>query len=394
MAIESITVTTVQFKHNTAANLAISNPFLLEAEKCIELDTNREKHGPFGGGYWNDLPYTDEAAIEAAGTVAAALVAPKLNTADLPVSVATLLANPETAASDAVSTLISDALAVYTPSDIVKRQIIGSVLSTPRMTYSGPVAWYQSVSSNPNVGRPVHILDGDELHYYVPTVVPWSPLELPGLAAWYDAQTLGLAADAAVPSWTDLSGLGRHAVQAAGGSQPTYKTAGLGSGKASVLFDGTADFLAATIPSYIGAWTVYLVGQSLPATLSASDYFFDGSNAAATANRLGYYRSGTLIANATRGTGFAGPALDNGIHRHRIVFNGASSSIQLDAGAASTGTTSLGGVDVVKLVLGARSDGLNWLDGHIGEAIFVQGAVSAPDEAKAVAYLQGRWGVA
>jgi hypothetical protein len=67
------TVDLFQFKRGTKAGLAALNPHLQAGEEIKEIDTFRAKLGPQpSGGYWNDLPYTDEAAIEAAGTDAAA----------------------------------------------------------------------------------------------------------------------------------------------------------------------------------------------------------------------------------------------------------------------------------------------------------------------------------
>lgn len=65
------------------------------------------------------------------------------------------------------------------------------------------------------------------------------PSDLSGLAMWFDADSLGLANDAAVTSWADLSGQGRDLTTAAA---PTFKTNQL-NGKPGVLFDGGDDYL-------------------------------------------------------------------------------------------------------------------------------------------------------
>jgi len=59
----------------------------------------------------------------------------------------------------------------------------------------------------------------------------FDPRELPGLEAWYDVSAIsgfGSAAPAeaaSIASWTDLSGKGKHLVQATGGQQPAYRSA-------------------------------------------------------------------------------------------------------------------------------------------------------------------------
>ena len=96
----NITVDSIQFKYRQSDS--VTNPFLKQAEEVKELDTGRSKVGPVGGGYWNDLPYTDEATIEAATDAAAALVAPKLDTADLDAAAAAKVADSASAVSVAL----------------------------------------------------------------------------------------------------------------------------------------------------------------------------------------------------------------------------------------------------------------------------------------------------
>lgn len=77
-------IDTIQFKRGTQAWLAGNNPRLLEGEVIKEIDTGREKLGPIGGGWWNDLPYTDEATIDA---IASPTVTIAYNDAGQPVTV-------------------------------------------------------------------------------------------------------------------------------------------------------------------------------------------------------------------------------------------------------------------------------------------------------------------
>ncbi len=70
---------------------------------------------------------------------------------------------------------------------------------------------------------------------------PWQE----GLFGWYAADTLGLANNDPVSSWTDLSGKGNTLVQASGTKQPLFKT-GLIGGLPGVRFDGSNDDLICT----------------------------------------------------------------------------------------------------------------------------------------------------
>lgn len=82
------------------------------------------------------------------------------------------------------------------------------------------------------------------------------PLTLPGLYAWYDAGWINgfnqapPAADAAISQWNDLSGNGRHAVQATGANQPLYRASSGPNGFPCVNFVDNTDtmqFASATV---------------------------------------------------------------------------------------------------------------------------------------------------
>lgn len=70
----------------------------------------------------------------------------------------------------------------------------------------------------------------------------YDPATIAGLNFWGVAHSLGLADGVAISSWTDLSGLGNHAVQATGANQPLLKTGILGV-MDIVRFDGVNDVL-------------------------------------------------------------------------------------------------------------------------------------------------------
>ncbi len=90
---------------------------------------------------------------------------------------------------------------------------------------------------------------------------PFSPSDIAGLAAWYDASYItGLVDGDPVTTWADRSGLGRDVTQATAGKKPLYKTA-IVNGKPVVRFDGTDDLLARA-PFLTGnTGSVFLVAQ-------------------------------------------------------------------------------------------------------------------------------------
>lgn len=78
------------------------------------------------------------------------------------------IANPETAASGAVSDLIAAALAGFTPEDVPRNFFIGTNLSTARPDYAGPIVWITTAST----GFPSHTLAGDVVQRVSTTPAP------------------------------------------------------------------------------------------------------------------------------------------------------------------------------------------------------------------------------
>ena len=75
-----------------------------------------------------------------------------------------------------------------------------------------------------------------------PPAASFAPDNIASLECWLDASQLGLADNTPVASWTDMSGKGRHFVQATGASQPLVKT-GVANSNPAVRFDGINDYL-------------------------------------------------------------------------------------------------------------------------------------------------------
>ncbi|AEV51867.1 hypothetical protein [Prescottella equi] len=303
-----------------------------------------------------------------------------------PDAIAASIANSESSASNAVQQIVDSSLVAFAPEGVVRRVLIGSNLTAARPDYAGPVNWVQSVSLG---AVPINIRDGDEITYVEAAPVPWSPAMLPNLSAWYDAQTLQGSADSAVGQWDDLSGHGRHMIQATSGSRPLLRASGL-NGHKSVQFDGTDDNMRAAIDSYTGVWTVYVVGQWTAATLSSSQWMLDGLSVDNSGTRLGFYRSSVGFA-ISRGSNLVSPSADNLVHRHKLVYTGTS-TITTDGTQIASGGTGTN-METSSLMVGGRGNLSSWFAGHVGELIYVQGTVSAEDDAKMTTYLRGRWGV-
>ena len=117
----------------------------------------------------------------------------------------------------------------------------------------------------------------------------FNPKDTSGLLLWVYSDTLGLADNDPVSTWTDLSGNGNDAIQA-GSLRPLYKT-NIQNGRAVLRFDGTDDFMDIANTSIIGGntgLTVFVVvKQSTPAAIKAIlckwDYQTQGTFAIQTA---------------------------------------------------------------------------------------------------------------
>lgn len=203
---------------------------------------------------------------------------------------------------------------------------------------------------------------------------------LTGMVAWY-RKGIGITVATGVSQWSDQSGNNRHLTQATGANQPALQ------GDNTILFDGVNDYLKTSSFTLVQPSTVYILGQQVAWTYGR--YWFDGAGL----NGGGILQAGNSGGNvANRLTYFAGSyptgSVDLSLGTYsvvQVVFNGASSLIQLDAAAAVTGTTganSLGGI-----TLGAA--GNNGVNGNIRikEVIVYSVAHDATQRAAVRAYL-------
>lgn len=94
-----------------------------------------------------------------------------------------------------------------------------------------------------------------------PRATGFNPKSISGLAAWYDASVASSITlnGSTVSQWSDLSGNGRHQVQASASLQPNYNTSGL-NGKGTLTTTGTQWMQASAFASSSSA-TIFLVWQ-------------------------------------------------------------------------------------------------------------------------------------
>ena len=171
----------------------------------------------------------------------------------------------------------------------------------------------------------------------------------------------------AVSSWRDGSGNGRNLTQATGGSRPTYRAAGIATGRASVQGDG-GDHLAASFTGSSQPVSIVVIGKSPSSGCCLA--VAGGSNAPFVGvNGTSNWRLFSGGSQPTFGTYTTSPVLVGG------VINGASSKgIENDSVTTglSTGTTASNG-----FALFSRPEGDSWNSGHIGFAGLYNGDITA-----------------
>lgn len=227
---------------------------------------------------------------------------------------------------------------------------------------------------------------------------PFTPADL-GPALWLDASTLGLANNAAVSSWTDLSGNARHATQATGTKQPTFKT-GILNGLPVLGFSG--DCLV-TPSITLGLFTVAVVFRS---SGTAGLVYEHGPNAATTDGAYLYGTTNNTVQVRRGGTSASGNhpsanwATDStwrvAVHRfngtrygHLLRLNGAE--VNLTTGGADS-STSLTTAQVLNIGSRANATALP-LTGDIAEIVVIPSAIGVEDQFRLENYLAGKWGL-
>ena len=223
----------------------------------------------------------------------------------------------------------------------------------------------------------------------------FNPRKIPGLKLWLDANKItGLSDGDPVATWSDLSGNGNDALQAAGDAKPIYKT-GIQNGRSVVRFDGSSDFMqTAAFASDLAQPNTIFVVVEVRDPEGNTFYILDGID---SAKRHAWF---SIAARTPDGGGFyAGSVWNpdttepkNEWHSQGVLFNGVSSEWWIDG--ASQGTGDVGAQGLSGLTLGRNKDpSFIYLDGDIGEILVYDGALSSADRGSLDSYLSGNWGI-
>lgn len=241
-------------------------------------------------------------------------------------------------------------------------------------------------------------------------VLPFSPLDIAGLVAWWDAsdaRTITDAGSGAVSQWNDKSGNGRNLTQSTSGKRPTTGTRTKNS--LNVLdFDGSDDQLVYNTPFFYAlgsmtAFVLFLVDADPTQTLSTliSEHANGANGNEFTcrykASNLNVALNESLSLRYER-DGAAGDPTDGSYHIVTWTDTGTTVTDQVDdqsadtttytrTGGFSPATFSVGGAD---LLAGNSPRAHN---GTIAEILIYDDVLSATNIATVKRYLRGRWGL-
>lgn len=169
------------------------------------------------------------------------------------------------------------------------------------------------------------------------------PTQFTGVDVWLPPGSVLLNAGD-VETWIDRSGLAHNVTQATGTKRPDYNATGSPKGSQVVIGDAVDDFLRGTwtAPQPLDFWIVAKFGSaSVGATLC------DGSSG--NTHRLFLASTTSVTATADGVSNLSRTTTDVTVNYHcyHVVFNGASSSFQIDDETAIAGTfagTAAGGL--------------------------------------------------
>lgn len=215
---------------------------------------------------------------------------------------------------------------------------------------------------------------------------------VPGYIGWWDAADVSslTVGGGTVSQWNDKSGNGYHLTQATGGFQPAYSRTI--NGITVLEFDGSDDLMLGNCPRSDISSTTFVVAllDNFSAHRTLVTSHDDGGlqfRVAQTSGQLASIKEGIGTigqqgnATATAGVAFAGAAI---VTASDVTHNlNGTSETDAHAQTLTGGRT---------MRIGSRSNGVEDMDGLIGEIIIYDTALGSTDVNNVMAYLKAKWG--
>lgn len=213
--------------------------------------------------------------------------------------------------------------------------------------------------------------------------IPFSPADIAGLQLWLKADSLSLANNDPVASWTDASGNSNHATQGTSGAQPTFKTNIL-NGLPVVRFDGVNDMLNLTTHLTSHAMTIIAVANKTGTGTQAIIVTDSNEIYAEVSTNWGSYLGDFLDGGSTLSSSFSVlSVVTRNYNDVDLVKNGSLvTRVNGNTWYTRSGTA-----------IGADPSGVQFLGGDIAELLVYGSALSSTDRGNVEAYLQGKYGL-
>jgi hypothetical protein len=271
----------------------------------------------------------------------------------------------------------------FTENDI----FINTIKTYPKVRIfvnSGSVYYNDSNQNGPKLNEFLTAISDDSAFVATPS---FTPADLTNLRAWYKSDA-GITIATGVSQWNDQSGNGNHLVQANPARQPVV-TAGAINGLPVITFDGVDDFLNDAF-TLVQPTTVFAVFRQR--TWTINDYIYDGFASTGMGLSQRVATPGlSLIAGAAAANN-TNAALSTYVLT-TAIYSGASSVLQVNNTAETTGNPGIGSGDGVTLAASGGSSTLFTSDCEIAEVIVMGAAATASERASVRAYSQARYGV-
>lgn len=246
-----------------------------------------------------------------------------------------------------------------------------------------------------------------------PFIGGFSPPDITGLVAWWDAQDNSTITTATgVSVWADKSVSGISLDQATASFQPALLTV---NGRQMIDFDGNDNTMASTDGGVLkfaaGEFSIFVVYKTNDVNrglilhrgaFSPEGYLIRMNNAdnnngeMPMAIRDDASNLAQVIAGAVSGTNYN----DDTVRQMAMVRdNGASELQQFQEGTEVTespaSTAAVGDIDETSTFfwVGSFQNASQFYDGQIGEIVIYDNALSVADRGSVVNYLSARWGI-
>lgn len=233
-------------------------------------------------------------------------------------------------------------------------------------------------------------------------VPPFSPTDIPGLTAWYDAadidtlfqdsgKTTAVALDGdPIGAVADKSGNGYDMLQATESAKPIYKT-GIINSLPTIRGDGINDKLQSLGWTAItGEIEIWLIATNF--TTADSDIYFSSGNVSV---RVDYYTPSPSSAWINGGDNWiVGGVLPTGDNPQaiRIVYSSTDSLYERNgvtaASGGNTGTNDLDGFTLFSFATGGNAS-----DMDVGEVFVFDGRISEENLSSLESYIADKWGI-